>query len=74
MINSITDYSGNTYEFNSETGLISRGSVILSGEDYEPCFLNSPGGPVFTGIYFKKTDQVLCLSGKLNKLTPPETL
>lgn len=74
MTNTITDMSGNIYGFNQDTGLISMNSTILSGEDYEPCFLNSPGGPVFTGIYFKKTDQVLCLSGRLIKLTPPETL
>lgn len=74
MINTITDLSGNIFEFNSETGLISRNSVILSGEDYEPCFLNSPGGPVFTGIYFKKTNQFLGLSGKLSKLISLEIL
>ena len=74
MTTNIIDPSGNIYEFNQETGLISRNSVILSGEDYEPCFLKSPGGPVFTGIYLTKTKQILGLSGRLTKITSPETL
>lgn len=74
MITTITDSSGNVYGFNQETGLISKNSTILSGEDYEPCFLNSPDGPVFTGIYFKKTNQILGFSGNLLKITSPETL
>lgn len=74
MINTITDTSGNVYGFNQETGLISINSVIVSGEDYEPCFLNSSGGPIFTGIYFKKTNQVLGVFGKFFNITPPEIL
>lgn len=74
MISSITDWSGNEYEFNSETGLISKNSVIVSGEDYEPCFINSSEGPIFTGIYLKKTNQILTINGKISKITSPETL
>lgn len=74
MITTITDNSGNVYGFNQETGLISKNSVIVSGEDYEPCFLNSPAGPVFTGIYMTKTNQILSVSGRTNKITDPDTL
>ena len=74
MTSTITDFSGNIYEFNQDTGLISKNSVIVSGEDYEPCFLNSSSGPVFTGLYLKKTNQVLGLSGRLLNITSKETL
>lgn len=74
MTYTISDYLGNVFGFNQETGLISKNSNIVSGEDYEPCFSNSPSGPVFTGIYFKKSNQVLVMSGRLVKITDPETL
>lgn len=74
MTYSIVDFSGNSYKFNQDTGLIYKNSVIVSGEDYEPCFLNSPEGPIFTGIYFKKTYQILSISGKISPVTNPETL
>lgn len=74
MTSTITDFSGNTYEFNLDTGLISKNSVIVSSEDYEPCFVNSSQGPVFTGIYLKKTNQILSLSGKISNIKSPETL
>lgn len=74
MITTITDFSGNVYGFNQETGLISKNSTIVSGEDYEPCFLNFPDGPVFTGIYFKKTNQILGMSGRLSGIVNTETL
>lgn len=74
MITTISDQSGNVYGFNPETGLIYKNSVIVSGEDYEPCFVNSSVGPVFTGLYLKKTNQILGMSGKISKITNPETL
>lgn len=67
----IYDMNGNVFEYNPENGLISRNNIIVSGADYEPVFTTFPdhsSPPMCVGIYFKKTGQVLCKSGKLNRL------
>lgn len=62
----IIDSSGNVYEFNQETGLISKNNVILSGLEYEPVFVSHPDNsipPIFVGILSKRNGTVLCMSG-----------
>ena len=74
---SITDMSGNLYEFNPDNGLISRNNVILSGAEYEPVFssyLDNSAPPFFVGIYFKLENKVLSISGRLSKLINSRTL
>lgn len=52
------------YQFDPETELIIWSGQILPGSEYEPVYLNSPEGPVFTGIYKKSTDTIILLSGR----------
>lgn len=70
-MNRIIDSSGNVYEFNQETGLISKNNVILSGLEYEPVFVSHPDNsipPIFVGILSKRSGTVLCMSGTTRKI------
>lgn len=67
----IIDSSGNVYEFNQETGLISKNDIILSGLEYEPVFVSNPDNstpPVFVGILSKRNGTVLSMSGNTHKI------
>lgn len=71
------DPNGNVFEYDSETGLISRNNVIVSGEEFEPVFarfLENEAPPIVVGIYFKYLNKVLGKSGRLNDLTNSEKL
>lgn len=73
----ITDFTGNIYGYNEENGLLSKNDRILSSTEYEPLFINYPDSsepPVFVGIYFKTTNEVLGMSGKLSKIIDSNTL
>lgn len=77
MNTTITDTSGNIYEYNQENGLISRNNVILSGADYEPVFVSYPDNsepPIFVGILSRRNGTVLSMSGKTNKIINSKSL
>ena len=76
-MNSITDYQGNSYEYNPANGLISKNGVIVSGVDYEPVFSNYPDNtapPFFVGILLKRTNTVLSMSGKISRIVDSRQL
>lgn len=77
MTTQIYSETGSLYKFNSETGLISRDDVVVSSAECEPVFINFPDSsnpPMFVGIHFKYTNQVMGLSGKISKLINSDTL
>lgn len=39
----ITDRDGNIYEYDPSTQIITMNGTVLSGQDYEPVFINSTG-------------------------------
>lgn len=70
MIEITTITTGETYKFDQETERIYKSGVLIPKTEAEPVY----SGMKFAGIYLKTKDSVLSLSGKINKLTDPETL
>ena len=68
----ITDRDGNIYEYDPSTQIITMNGTVLSGQDYEPVFINSTTSddvpPIFSGILIKKSGKILGLNGKVNKV------
>lgn len=68
----ITDREGNVYEYDPSTQIITLNGAVMSGQDYEPVFINSTTSdeipPIFSGIFIKKSGKILGLNGKVNKV------
>lgn len=69
MIDIVT-LTGEKYSFDPETQRIFKAGILVPSIDAEPVFSEMESGePEFSGIYLRKTNQVLSRSGKLNTLT-----
>lgn len=69
MIDIVT-LTGEKYSFDPETQRIFKAGILVPSTDAEPVFSEMESGePEFSGIYLRKTNQVLSRSGKLNTLT-----
>ena len=71
----IVTIKGDKYSFDPETLRIFKGGEFLSKTDAEPVFMDAAdGSPVFSGIYLKKTNQIVSRSGKVNGVDNADTL
>ena len=66
----IATLTGERYSFDPDTQRIFKAGILVPSTEAEPVFREMESGePEFSGIYLKKTNQVLSRSGKLNTLT-----
>lgn len=72
MIDIIT-IKGEKYSFDPETERIYKDGYLLPISEVEPVYSNVPNkkdeAPRFSGLYFKNSNSILSLSGKLNPVT-----
>lgn len=74
----IATLKGEVYSFDPETKRIFKDGVLIPSSSVEPVYSgnsedkNDP--PKFSGIYFRDTNSILSLSGKINKLSNPESI
>lgn len=69
MIDIVT-LTGEKYSFDPDTQRIFKSDILVPSTEAEPVFSEMESGePEFSGIYLRRTNQVLSRSGKLNTLT-----
>lgn len=74
MIDIVT-LTGDKYSFDPDTQRIFKGGILLGESEAEPVFSELESGePEFSGIYLKKTNQIVSRSGKINTITNPNNM
>ena len=72
MIDIIT-ITGERYSFDPETERVFKDGKLIPSTEAEPVYSNVPNDkdapPRFSGLYFKSSDSILSLSGKLSPVT-----
>lgn len=67
----IITFKGERYSYDQETGRIFKDGEVAVSSLVEPVFShfgNPDSPPKFSGIYFKEKNEILTLSGKINKV------
>lgn len=71
MIDIVTS-TGSVYRFDEETGIITKDNVVQPSYKCEAVYsdvTNRSQPPVFSGIYFKETNQLLTRSGNIHPVS-----
>jgi hypothetical protein len=64
------------YAYDEETGRIYKDGYVVPTSQAEPVFSGQTeeSAPTFSGIHLKGTDEIISMSGKISKVTDPNTL
>ena len=72
MIDIVT-IKGEKYSFDPETERVYKNGFLLPTSEVEPVYSNVPNkteeAPRFSGLFFKNSNSILSLSGKLNPVS-----
>ena len=71
----IVTLKGERYSFDPDTQRIFKDGILIPDSEAEPVFSELESGePEFSGIYLKKTNQIVSRSGKVNTIVDPNNM
>jgi len=71
----IATLKGERYSFDPDTQRIFKDGILIPDSEAEPVFSELESGePEFSGIYLKRTNQVVSRSGKINTIVDPNNM